>query len=310
MRVHLIFIVHLMAGIGMTQSPEGQVIPSVTTARVEDGAVTVLHLAPGYATSVRLPEEITSVVIGNPASFKAEHSEAEVRLVFFKPTTSQSSESNALITTKSGQEISLHLVSTGKGAADARVDFLVEYRPPQSVVISPERQSFLIADTRPLSPEAPANPADASVHASRQDSVANQLERQKSRSSPAWQGKELLGALGDSQEMNHQTILSFSVLNDSKRVIELLPPQLELTGNAHTNGGKRIKGEPVAISDFRMTTRRLQPGQRTDGVIVFERPGFKESTENLQLQLATAEQVDRPILLPVPFTPSSQGGAQ
>jgi hypothetical protein len=310
MRVHLIVIVYLMVGIGVAQTPAGQIVPTVTTARVEDGSVTVLHLAPGYATSVRLPEEISSVVIGNPASFKAEHSEAEARLVFFKPTTSQPTESNALITTKSGQEISLHLVSVGKGAADARVDFLVEYRPPKSVVISPDRQTFLIADTRPLSSEAPANPADVSVHASRPDSVANHLERQKSLPSPAWQGKELLVALGDSLEMNHQTVLSFSVLNDSKRVIELLPPQLELTGNEHSNGGKRIKGDPVAVSDYRMTTRRLQPGQRADGVIVFERPSFKESTEKLQLQLATAEQVDRPILLPVPFTPSSQGGGQ
>ena len=310
MRVHLIVFVYLTAGIVVAQTPTGRIVPAVTTARVEEGSVTVLHLAPGYATSVRLPEEISSIVIGNPASFKAEHSEAEARLVFFKPTTSQPTESNALITTKSGQEISLHLVSVGKGAADARIDFLVEYRPPQSVVISPEKQSFLIADTRPLSPEAPINPADASVHASPRDSIANQLERQKSLPSPAWQGKELFVALGDSLEMNHQTILSFSVLNDSKRVIELLPPQLELTGNAHSNGGKRIKGEPVAISDFRMTTRRLQPGQRADGVILFERPSFKESTEKLQLQLAEAEQVDRPILLPVPFAPRSQGGAQ
>lgn len=85
--------------------------------------MTVLHLAPGYTTSIRLPEEISSVVVGNPASFKAEHSESEAKLVFFKPTTSQRSESNALITTKSGQEISLHLVSVGKGADNARVDF-------------------------------------------------------------------------------------------------------------------------------------------------------------------------------------------
>ena len=176
-------------------------------------------------------------------------------------------------------------------------------------MISPEKQSFLIADTRPLSSEALANPADTSVHASPPDSFANQLERQKNLPSPAWQGKELLVALGDSLEMNHQTILSFSVLNDSKRIIELLPPQLELTGNAHSNG-RRIKGEPVAISDYRMTIRRLQSGQRADGVIVFERPSFKESTEKLQLQLTEAEQVDRPILLPVPFTPSSQRGAQ
>jgi hypothetical protein len=307
MRVHFIFVIYLTTGIGMAQTQEGQIIPTVTSARVEEGTVTVLHLAPGYATSVRLPEEISSVVIGNPASFKAEHSEAEARLVFFKPTISQPGESNALITTRSGQEISLHLVSAGQGAPNARVDFLVEYRLAQSVLISADRQSFLIGDTRPFSSVASADPP---IQSKRQDPMARQLEKQKNLSSPTWQGKEMRVALGDSLEINHQTILSFSILNDSKHVIELLPPQIELTGTAHGNGGKRIKGDPVAISDYRMTTRRLEPGQRADGVIMFERPSFKESSEKLQLQLAQAEQVDRPISLPVPFTASSQGGAQ
>lgn len=307
MRVHLIFIIYLTTGIGMAQTQEGQIIPAVTSARVEDGAVTVLHLAPGYTTSVRLPEEISSVVIGNSTNFKAEHSEAEARLVFLKPTTSQPSESNALITTKSGQEISLHLVSAGKGVPNARVDFLVEYRLAQSVLISAGKQSFLIAETRPVSS---AIPADRPAQSDKPDAAAKQLEKQKNVPSPTWQGKEMLAALGDSFGSNNQTILSFSVLNDSKRVIELLPPQIELTGSTHGNGGKRIKAEPIAISDFRMTTRRLEPGQRADGVIVFERPSFKESTERLHLQLAQAEQVDRPILLPVPFTASSQGGVQ
>jgi len=307
MRVHLVFIIHLMAGIGMAQTQAGTVIPSVTTVRVEDGAVTLLHLAPGYTTSVRLPAEINSVVIGNPENFKAEHSEAEARLVFFKPTTSQPSESNALISTKSGQEISLHLVSAGQGATNAHVDFLVEYRLPQTMLISPDQRSFLIADTRPVSS---ATPADPTGQWNRPDSVATQLERQKSLSSPAWQGKEVRAVLGDSLETGHQTILGFSVLNDSKRVIELLPPQLELTGTAHGDERKRIKGDPVAVFDYRITSRRLQPGQRADGVVVFERPAFKESSEKLQLQLAEAAQVDRPILLPVPFTANNHGGGQ
>lgn len=304
MRVHLIFVIYLTTGIGMAQTQEGQIIPTVTSARVEDGAVTVLHLAPGFTTSVRLPEEISSVVIGNPASFKAEHSEAEARLVFLKPTISQPGESNALITTKSGQEISLHLVSAGKGAPNARVDFLVEYRLAKSVLISPDKQSFLISETRPVSS---AIPADRPAQSDKPDSIAKQLEKQQNLPSPAWQGKDLLAALGDSVESHSQTVLSFSVLNNSQRVIELLPPQIELTCSTHGNGGKRIKADPIAISDFRMTTRRLEPGQRADGVIVFERPSFKESTERLQLQLARAEQVDRPIVLPVPFTASSQG---
>jgi hypothetical protein len=59
-----------------------------------------------------------------------------------------------------------------------------------------------------------------------------------------------------------------------------------------------------------MTTRQLAPGERADGVVVFERPAFKESSEKLQLQLTQADRVDHPIVLPVPFTANSQGEAQ
>src|SRR5262249_48723191 len=152
-------------------------------------------------------------------------------------------------------------------------DFLVEYRPPSSMLIRPDNQSFLIADTRTLST---GTPSDRPAQSDKLDPVAQQLGSQKSLPTPSWQGTEMLVAFGDSLEVNHQTLLSFSVFNDSKRVIELLPPQLELTGTANSNGGKRIKGDPVAISDYRMTTRRLEPGQRADGVIAFQRPSFKE----------------------------------
>ena len=310
MRAHLILMIYLMVGIGVAQTDTGKVTPNVTTVPIEEGAVTVLHLSAGYTTSVRLPEEISSVVIGNPASFKAEHSEAEPRLVFLKPISAQPSESNALITTKSGQEISLHLISVGKAAANARVDFLIEYRRPPSLVISADRQGFLIAETRPLSLVAPSDPS--AIHSKKADLIAQELEKQKDLTSPAWEGKEVLAAVGESIEREHQTILGFSILNSSRRVIELLPPQVELSGaeGGGRGGGKQIKAEPVVVSEYRMTTRRLAPGQRADGVIVFERPAFKESTEKLQLRLAEADQVDRPILLPVPFTASSQAGAR
>jgi hypothetical protein len=39
---------------------------------------------PGYATSIRLPEEISSVVVGTPANFMAEHSDGDPKLVFLK----------------------------------------------------------------------------------------------------------------------------------------------------------------------------------------------------------------------------------
>jgi hypothetical protein len=308
MKVHLILIIYLMAGIGIAQTQDRKVIPSVTTVPIEEGAVTLLHLGPGYTTSVRLPEEISSVVIGNPANFRAEHSEAEPRLVFLKPITAQPCESNALITTKSGQEITLHLVSGGKAATNARVDFLVEYRRQQSFLVGPSGpHTFLIAETHPILPAASGSPP---VPPEKPDLVAQELEKQKSLSTPAWEGKEVLAAVGASVKRNHQTLLGFSILNSSSRTIELLPPQVELRGTGHGSKGKRIKAEPVAVSEYRMTARRLAPGERSDGVVVFERPSFKESSEKLQLQLAEAEQVDRPILLPVPFTAASQGGAQ
>lgn len=308
MKVHLILAIYLLAGIGTAQTQDSKVIPSVTTVPIEAGTVTLLHLGPGYTTSVKLPEEISSVVIGNPAAFKAEHSEAEARLVFFKPITAQPSESNALITTKSGQEIALHLVSAGKAAASAQVDFFVEYRRQQSVLVGPsEGQSFLIAAIRPVQLAASGS---ASARPEKTDLIAQELEKQKNLPTPAWEGKEVRAAVGASVKHEHQTVLGFSILNSSNRTIELLPPQVELTGTGHGKGSKRIKAEPVAVSEYRMTTRRLAPGERADGVVVFERPAFKESSEKLQLQIAQAEQVDHPILLPVPFTANSQGEAQ
>lgn len=307
MRVHLILIACLTVSIGAAQTQDSKVTPSVTTLPIEEGAVTLLHLGPGYTTSLKLPEEISSVVIGNPASFKAEHSDAEPRLVFLKPITTQASESNALITTKSGQEIPLHLVSAGKASVNAQVDFFVEYRRPQSLLVHSDRQSFLIAETRPIAQGAPIR---TPALPEKPDLVAQELASQKNLASPGWEGKEILAAVGASIKQDHQTVLGFSILNSSNHTIELLPPQIELSGSGHGNKGKRIKAEPVPISEYRMTTRRLAPGERADGVVVFERPAFKESSEKLQLQLTQAEQVDRPILLPVPFTASSQGEAQ
>jgi len=50
-----------------------------------------------------------------------------------------------------------------------------------------------------------------------------------------------------------------------------------------------------------MTSRRLAPGERVDGVAVFECPAFKESNERLELRMAQADQVDHPILVPCHF---------
>jgi len=55
--------------------------PIVLSAAGLDEKVITLHLAPRIATSIRLPESVNSVVLGDPEAFQAEHSEHEPELV-------------------------------------------------------------------------------------------------------------------------------------------------------------------------------------------------------------------------------------
>ena len=302
----LLVVIFLTTASGLAQVTASKAEPEVKTVTIEEGAVTTVYLSPGYATSIRLPEEVSSVVVGNPANFKAEHSDSEPRLVFLKPITTRPAESNALITTRSGQEISLHLISEGQGAPQPRVDFLLEYRRAKSMLITPDaNQSLFVSETRPVSQ---VRLDDAHRNGERADPIAEALAQQKAVATPQWGGKELQAAVGESLKFGHQTLLCFSIFNHTSRTIELLPPQIELSGRTASGKGKQIKAEPIAIAEYRMTTRRLGPGERADGVVLFERPTFKESSEKLELQLAEADQVDRPILLPIPFTATILGG--
>src|SRR5258708_21386708 len=84
-----------------------------------------------------------------------------------------------------------------------------------------------------------------------------------------------------------------------------MPPQIQLGGKTKT--GKVVKhsqwstAEQLAVLDYRLTRRRLGPGERADGVVVFERPPYKQSTETLMLQMAEAGAVDKPALAPLGF---------
>ncbi len=49
----------------------------IATLVINPTGVTPLHLRPDFDSVIRMPEEITSVVLGSPESFKAEHNEGE-----------------------------------------------------------------------------------------------------------------------------------------------------------------------------------------------------------------------------------------
>src|SRR5438477_10170199 len=59
-----------------------QVQPQIVGRSIRDGQVTTVFLAPRYVTAIRMPEPINSVVVGDPSSFSAEHSDREPNLVF------------------------------------------------------------------------------------------------------------------------------------------------------------------------------------------------------------------------------------
>jgi hypothetical protein len=141
------------------------------------------------------------------------------------------------------------------------------------------------------------------------------LERQKRASLPtmygerieteAIKGDRLRVGVSEVIDGGQQVIVLFSVMNTSRHAILLMPPQVQLGGKIKS--GRIVKherwaaAEQLAILDFRLSRRRLGVGSRADGVVVFERPPYKQSNEELFLQMADSGAVDRPALAPIGF---------
>ena len=102
-----------------------------------------------------------------------------------------------------------------------------------------------------------------------------------------------------------QVIVLFSAVDPMRHAILLVPPQVELGGKVRR--GKIFRhsewtaSEDLTVEDFRLSRRRLGPGERADGVVVFERPPYKQSNETLFLQVAEAGAIDKPALVPIGF---------
>ena len=345
----MILILPVFEMAGQTQPAVSiQVHPQMAGRSIRDGQVTTVYLAPRYATAIRMPEAINSVVVGDPGSFSAEHSDREPQLVFVKPITPKPAQTNLLISTTRGLQVSLLLVSRGepKGDQEADIDFLMRYKPSGQFIIQPaESLSAVVPQTASLTKAAlgsappkasvPVVPIGLKTGVSGSEGaipqvVANTtkaeltalddlLERQRRATLPALYGqkpgvsppgKELVRA-GVSEVIDQGTtvVVLFSALNAEDHAIELMPPQIQLGGIRKT--GKIIRksrwstAEQLPVTDFRLSRRRLGPGERADGVVVFERPSFKQANETLFLQMAESGAVDRPALAPIGFGISS-----
>jgi hypothetical protein len=226
--------------------------------------------------------------------------------VFFKPASPKPGKSNALITTRSGREVSLTLVSDGASAHSEAVDYVLEYQPQRSFLISAVYPTVLIGDTKSLGSERAASP----IGSPKPSGDERRPPSQQFATPLVWHGKELRVAVGRTEEQGSDMSVAFSVVNASSGTIELLPPQVQLSERAKQKHHPAIKAEPLAVKDYWLATRRLAPGATTEGTVVFERPAFKESREQLLLQIAQAEQVDRPVLAPIAFVAPAKGAAK
>jgi hypothetical protein len=337
--------------------------PQVAGRAVQEGQVTVVYLAPRFATAIRMPDAVNSVVLGDPDSFTAEHSEREPQIVFVKPITAKASQTNLLISTAHGYQANLLLISRGETAGtQPDVDFMMRYRPVGRFVIEPSAPSASIAQTVALqtsdrlvatpgaSPTVPpknGSPADvprstvepasfklgkleapvgtpARVRSAKQDADADLgldalLERQRRAPLPdlygekpgiAPPGKQLLKAgVSEVIDQGKEVVVLFSVVNVQSHAVELMPPQVQLGGKVKKGTIKHhlvwSNSEQLPVEDFRMSQRRIGPGERADGVLIFQRPSFKQSNETLLLQVADSGAVDRPALSPIGFGISS-----
>jgi hypothetical protein len=305
MKLRWLIPIALLFPLQAIASVNGDASGRVITLTLQQDSITTLHLRPEFESIIHLPEEVTSVVLGSPGSFKVEHSEGEPEYVYVKPLVRTPSQSDLLIATKSGRHIVLELVSDGANTSSTQpIDFLLEYHAPRS---------FLIAGDSAPEPvhTAAAEPASMSKTVSSPkglSAIDEEFQLQKLINAPtwkSWEGQQIKTSVGDIRQWSNQTAISYSIFNASDKPVEIVPPQIQITGVPAEKKKKKkgILADQLEISEYRLSVTRLEPGGRADGVVVFDRPNFKQSTEKLFLQIAQADQVDKPILVPLPFTP-------
>src|SRR5215467_1382982 len=135
----------LSATVGAQQA---QITPQVRSKATADNKITEIELTAHFVTTIRVPEPVNSVVVGDPALFQVEHSEHEPELVFVHALTTEDADSNLLISTVNGRQISFLLVSHGRSTSPRKVDFLVRYQTAGGFLIEPEAVPFaLVAQT-------------------------------------------------------------------------------------------------------------------------------------------------------------------
>ena len=277
---------------------------------VIEGRPTELRLASNLTTTIRLPEPVSSVVIGDSSLFQAEYSPNEPLLVFARAVTANPAESNLVISTTRGRQFVLVLKNVSStpevhGAAD----LLVTCRPAGGFFIEDTFPDALVSETVRLDRGAlPAGVSQTTPTLRNEVSLDGLIERQRRNALTQAYGDRIRVAIGEVMEEGSRLIVLFSVVNSQTEAVELVPPQVQLAGRTNAGIFRRARwttAQQLPIQAYQMSARRLAARERVDGVVVFERPTLKQSTEQLLLQIADSAAVDQPALAPISFRQTS-----
>src|SRR2546427_391530 len=171
--------------------------------RVFEGQPASIRLAPHVTTTIRLPEAVNSVVLGDYNRFQAEYSPKEPLLVFARPTASDIAETNLVISTVFGRQFILILrslgVSTDQGQAG--VDLLVTCQAAGVRFIEETSPPGLISETLNLS-SAPhlGSPGTASESGESRLAVDEILKRQRNQRMDKLYGDRIHVGIGQVSE--------------------------------------------------------------------------------------------------------------
>ena len=246
----------------------------VTTIPINPREITVLHLRPEFESTIHMPEEVTSVILGSPGKFKAEHSQGEPEFVYIKPITNEAAQSNLLIATKSGQHVTLELVSDGTETTNQGqpTDFLIEYRAARSFLISDGSDPVALLNTPAKETEHGVSRVGAGTESPPLSSLDEAFKREESINAPRWkkwEDQQIETSIGEMWQLGNRTIISYSILNSSNQSIEIVPPQIQIAARKATKKkrkeGKGIISNQLEIRDYRLGVTRLEPGERADG---------------------------------------------
>jgi hypothetical protein len=153
--------------------------------------------------------------------------------------------------------VTLELVSDGDSVANSSqpIDSMLEYRKARSFLISSNEMEAVVVRSPNNAPERPELRSQSGAELV--SSLKVEFDEQVRVNAPKWtkwDGKVIETAIGDIRQWGNETVISYSIFNNSDRPTEIVPPQIQITGRKLRKKGRRKARESFQTSSRFGTT--------------------------------------------------------